>query len=55
MRVLRRFRRIWIYLSGNIMRKGVIGGTGQKARTPLQTLKEWIKKPNKEKGGERAA
>jgi len=26
-----------------------------KGRTPLQTLREWIKKPNREKGVERAA
>ena len=30
-------------------------GYRTKGRTPLQTLKDWIKKPNKDKGGETAA
>ena len=29
-------------------------GYRTKDRTPLQTLRDWIKKPNREKGGERA-
>jgi len=31
------------------------GGYRTKGRAPLQTLREWIKKPNREKGCERAA
>ena len=31
------------------------GGYRTKGRTPLQTLRDWMKKPNKEEGGEKAA
>jgi len=31
------------------------GGYRTKGRTPLQTLRDWMKKPNREKGGERVA
>ena len=37
------------------MRRDVIGGIRTKGKTPLQTLKDWMKKPNKYKGSETAA